>query len=436
MVFYGRGNLKIGEIFRYARPYDPGPLELNGLPNYFNRTHTQGQRLALLESGINPIQKITHNAAPRCPAILISSSPHKIGSIETPWQDFFDPDNGHIRYNGDNKSPGVDPSTPDGNRALLEQFDMHTSPVRSKRLVACPIICFRRVRVGLRAKGNVQFQGFGIISRAERVTQYDRKLERPFSNYLFDFTVFSQKEENEIFDWRWISARRDPSVSAEDTLLLAPNAWRTWVNEGPSSLERCRRRVAKLLTHTSQEQRPSPGSPESRALHEIYIFYQQRKSRFEALASIVAARIIRADGHSYKDGWITPSSSDGGADFIGRLDIGTDMARVKLIVLGQAKCETPRMATGGNHIARTVARLRRGWIGIYVTTSYFSEAVQREIIEDKYPIILVNGLRIAREVLSIVHTQGFRSIHEFLEHVDQGYDKQIMIRNPEEILYE
>ena len=50
-------------------------------------------------------------------------------------------------------------------------------------------------------------------------------------------------------------------------------------------------------------------------------------------------------------------------DFVGRLDVGSGHSTAKLVVLGQAKCEKLQSATGGNHIARTVARLRRGWIG-------------------------------------------------------------------------
>ena len=106
------------------------------------------------------------------------------------------------------------------------------------------------------------------------------------------------------------------------------------------------------------------------------------------------------------------------------------------MVLGQAKCEKIDSPTGGNHIARTVARLKRGWIGVYVTTSYFSEAVQREVLEDKYPILLVNGQMLAQAVQKIVHEQGLPDIKTFLENVDRGYGSQVMQRDPEEILYE
>jgi len=84
--------MRIGEIFRYSRPYNAREETIDGLPNFFHYTSSPGAKLALLDSGINPIQKISAPDGQRCPAILISSSPHKIGSPETPWQDFFDPD--------------------------------------------------------------------------------------------------------------------------------------------------------------------------------------------------------------------------------------------------------------------------------------------------------------------------------------------------------
>jgi hypothetical protein len=428
--------MRIGEIFRYARPYKPDPEDIDGLPNYFHRTYTQGANLPLLESGINPIQKIGKLPDQRCPAILLSSSPHKLGSIETPWQDFFDPDNGHIRYFGDNKEPGISPANPAGNRALLEQFELHSSPDRSKRMKACPILFFRRVKVHGRSKGNVEFNGFGILNRAELVTQYDRKYQRSFTNYVFDFTVLSLAKDNEIFSWDWISARRSLKYSDEECMRKAPFSWQVWVRDGTRAIESCRRRVVKLLTYSTDEQRPAKGSQEERALRDIYNFYCGRNARFESLASIIAARIVQKNGYTYRKGWITPPSSDHGTDFVGRLDIGTDLAGAKIVVLGQAKCERLDAPTGGNHIARTVARLRRGWIGVYVTTSYFSESVQREVLEDKYPIILVNGLRLAQETLKLTYDQGFPTVTDLLRFIESNHNSMVMQRDPEEILFE
>ncbi|MEK5133042.1 restriction endonuclease [Bacillus sp. FSL W8-0645] len=427
--------MRINQVFAYRRPYNESPNYIDGLPNFFYFTYKSGAKKPLLESGINKVADVNAIDGPRTPVILISSSPHKIGSFDTPWQDFFDPDNGHIRYYGDNKLTGQSPELSKGNKYLLTAFDVQNSLDTSIRLHATPIIFFKRVIYKGRIKGNVMFQGFGAVERAERITQYDVKKDEYFTNYVFDFVVFSMKNEGEEFKWDWINSRRDPFLSLEDTLRYAPKSWQNWIRGGLPSFEKYRRRVSKLLTTKPDNQKPVTGSREAKALNDIYKFYEGRKARFEGLASLIAEKILGSENDSYMEGWITPSSSDGGSDFVGRLDIGSGFSKTKLVVLGQAKCEKLDVPTGGNHIARTVARLKRGWVGVYITTSYFSETVQREVIDDSYPIVLVHGLRLAQEVLKMVYLMGFSSVIDFLKDIDKVYEDKILARRPEEILY-
>jgi hypothetical protein len=428
-------SIRVGEVYRYARPYDSSSAVIDGLPNYFYCTHTSGMTMPLLESGINPIAKVEFEGVVRLPAILISSSPHKIGSEDTPWQDHFDPEHGHVRYFGDNKESGKNPSYSRGNARLLEQYNLHKSSEEVERRRACPVLFFKRVRQGQRHKGNLEFQGYGVIHKAERVTQFRKKGELPFTNYVYEFVLFDLKAENELFCWDWISARRNDQMSEDAVMSLAPKAWQRWVKEGPDCIELVRRRVVKLLTSNRMAQRPADGSREDLVLRQIYSHYDSKKHHFEALASGVASRILGSGGGRYLEGWITQVSGDGGADFVGRLDLGVGFSTVKLVVLGQAKCESITTPTNGNSIARTVARLRRGWIGVYVTTSYFSEQVQAEVLEDKYPILLVNGLRVAQEVAQWSHEAGL-TVEELLLRLSASYDERIGHREPEQIIYD
>ena len=75
-------------------------------------------------------------------------------------------------------------------------------------------------------------------------------------------------------------------------------------------------------------------------------------------------------------------------------------------------------------------------MGVYVTTSYFSEAVQREIIEDEYPILLINGLTIAQTALRMVHDGAYASVQAFLHEIDSQYEGMVKNRRPEELLLE
>ena len=173
-----------------------------------------------------------------------------------------------------------------------------------------------------------------------------------------------------------------------------------------------------------------------KVLENIYSYYDGKKHRFEALASLACESVIRESGSAYRRGWLTQSSGDGGLDFVGRLDIGEGISRTRLVVLGQAKCEKLDVPTGGVHVARTVARLRRGWLGAYVTTSFFSAALQREIYEDQYPVMLLNGAGVAAEVTRMQRAGGFSSTEEFLNYVDADYESQVSSRHPEEILWD
>jgi len=427
--------MRIGEVYRYARPYREVPAEIDGYPNYFAAVFGSDLKLPLLEHGINPIKEVWAPDGVRRPAILVSSSPHKIGSKETPWQDFFDSDNGHIRYYGDNKEPDRDPGTAPGNRVLLQAYGIHNVSDLAVRRRSPPLVFFERVSKGGRKKGFVKFQGFGVVERVELITQYDRNRERTFSNYAFDFAVLSLMEDDEEFDWSWINDRRNPGLKVDETLGGAPHSWKQWIAGGPGSLDRFRRHVSKLMTLSPEEQRGSlmdASSREAQALSEVYKFYTGRKRCFEALAAVVAEQVIVSSGGHYRFGWIT-RPPDGGADFVGRLNVGSGFGAAKLVVLGQAKCERPDVPTSGNHIARTVARLKRGWIGVYVTTSYFSDAVQREIIEDDYPLVLINGKRLAEEVLRLAHQRG-KSVRALLEMIEDEFKSKVQIRRPEEVL--
>jgi hypothetical protein len=255
--------IKIGQMFRYARPYSESPPEIDGLPNFFAVTKTSAVKKLLLEAGIQAPARVKGPSGRRVPAILIRSSPHKVGSESIPWQDVFRPDQGHIRYFGDNKTPGKDPSTSPGNKLLIEQFNLHHSNSKVDRFQACPIICFRSVSLENRQKGQVAFQGIGLVERAELVSQIEPKTGMPFVNYVFDFLVLSLLRENEQLDWAWIDDRQNPLLDAEGASRNAPAAWLQWVQQGASAFNTIRRAVSKQsIVRKSVSERRSKGGGE------------------------------------------------------------------------------------------------------------------------------------------------------------------------------
>ena len=51
-----------------------------------------------------------------------------------------------------------------------------------------------------KVKGYLEFNGFGVITNAERIVQFNRKTNSDFVNYSFDFTVLDISIENEDFN--------------------------------------------------------------------------------------------------------------------------------------------------------------------------------------------------------------------------------------------
>lgn len=424
-------HFRIGHLYRYAKPASPDEPVVDGLPNFHYIVSMKGFPTLQLERGINSPAATVAIDGERVCAILLSSNENKLGSIENPWHDTISPDEGFARYFGDNKTPEVDPGTTTGNRALLKQFELHTSPERSKRERAAPIFIFKSSR-----KGYKEFAGLALITGARRVTQYAEKNGGFFTNYLFDLAILSLTEEDESLTTLWVADRRRVENEIKMANAMAPKAWMDWIKYGSAEIEKLKRRVARYRIVPRKDQVTPADSDKRKVLQKIYDFYEPKRHRFEALASMACESMIKETGANYQRGWLTRGTGDGGLDFVGRIDLGDGLSRTKLVVLGQAKCERIDSPTGGVHIARTVARLRRGWVGAYVTTSFFSEAVQREVYEDQYPVLMLNGAALAGETTKMQLASGFANVDQFLEHVDATYEEQVSSRKPEEILWE
>lgn len=429
------------DVVRYAKGGSAVDVALDGYLNFHYLTHPGdiASKRLLLESGINRIASIAGPDGERRPAILLRSSPWKSGHETNPWQDVFDLDHGHVRYFGDHKPSTVGPVgvTP-GNRALLDAWELHGSPSPDDRRSAPPILLFRAVPVvrdGVTIhKGHLEFCGAAIIERLEMVVQRDPQSTRTFPNLVVDLVVVDLSDRNDGMDWRWIDDRRDRSLTADGSHRHAPAAWQRWNRDGRAALPRIRRRVLSSRVKTSPEQRPTPGSVEAGLLARIHEHFDGRKHAFEQLAATIATQVFERSGAKYQAGWLTRAGGDGGMDFVGRLDAGSTEANTPLIVLGQAKCVLPSSSISPDEVARLVARLRRGWIGIFVTTGVFSRQAQVEVIDDEYPVVLVPGGLLVKEIIKLADLAYDGDVQALLDRASTDYENEVTHRRPEEIL--
>lgn len=424
--------LSTNKIYRYNSSNPTDVENIDGYTNFLNATFSKGKKKALLESGINHIGDNLPDK--RVPAILIHSNPYKAGTATTPWRDIIDSDNGYIRYFGDNKAPSLDPNTVRNNH-LIRQFDMHNTSDPLVRKYSAPIIFFENVKVENKIKGYKKFIGYGVVSRVERIIEFDQQRGEYFPNYVFDFILLGLEEENETLDWHWIEDRRNADLEINSVNRHAPKSWKEWLRKGNVSLPSMQRKIYKSLILSPKAQMESDPST-LKILNSIYDYYSDKKHNFEFLSAFITERIIIDNGGNYKFGWITAKSGDGGVDYIGKIPVGSGFASTDIVVLGQAKCIKIGSGISGHDLARTVARLKRGWIGAFVTTGVYSDRAQKEMLEDKYPILLINGLNVAETVIKAMHKIGETNVDKFLLDIDNEYQNKVINRNAEEILYE
>jgi hypothetical protein len=181
-------------------------------------------------------------------------------------------------------------------------------------------------------------------------------------------------------------------------------------------------------------QTPTPGSADAALLQKIYAHYHKKKVYFESLAAAVAERLIAPSGGGYTTHGVTRGSGDFGIDFIAQLDVGHGFSRTPLVVLGQAKCVVPGSQTSATELARTVARLRRGWLGVFVTTGAITPRAQMEVFEDRYPLVMIPGLQVVSTVREMLHESDHADLTTLLEHFDAQYEMTPRVVDPERLI--
>ena len=137
----------------------------------------------------------------------------------------------------------------------------------------------------------------------------------------------------------------------------------------------------------------------------------------------------------YLEGYITKGSGDKGIDFITRIDIGQDLSGIKMVVIGQAKCQNETI--NSKDIARTIAKLKRNYVGVFVTNSTFSQQTQEEILEDQYPLIMINGNKIAQLTNKYIldSSKDLNKLEEYLNNLDEQYNNYKSNIRPDDIIY-
>lgn len=332
------------------------------------------------------------------------------------WRDELDNSLGMFIYYGDNKTPGrnLHETNLHGNEILRYIFELATSNDMSLRKKLPPILVFKKS-----SGRDVKFLGLavpGIKGKPQKewltaVWGCNKDGDR-FQNYKAYFTILNTSSgcENEIgygINLAWLN---DIEKSNAYDSKYAPMEWRRYIR-----LKKYASLIAKQEKYrkTKDDQLPSDSvKREMLCVLQKYFVEKDRGYSFEKFA----ADIISYMDDAIIDVEVTRPYKDGGFDAEGRYRIFKQAENsITVDFYMQAKCYAINNPVGVADTARLISRIKNRQFGIMVTTSYIAEQAYREILDDRHPIVLINGNDIIEYIFNELEVRDIKSLLKWLE---------------------
>lgn len=302
---------------------------------------------------------------------------------ESEWPDTLDLETGHFTYYGDNRHPGTDTNkTSLGGNALLD--DAYDLLHRGERASLPPFLIFQSLKID--GKAYMKFLGLaapgaeGLTASDDLVSVWRIKDRSRFTNKKARMTVLRAPKITRS----WLVDMVAGTPSAESP--HCPEEWRHWVRTGfYRALEAQKPRIPREKKH----QMPLDAFEED-ILRTLFEELDDREFEY------AAAELVKLMDERFIELEVTPKSRDGGRDVVGLYRVGHDQHQLRLSVFVEAKRWNPTHGVGVKPVSRLISRIKHRDLGVFITTSYFDTQVQRELIDDNHPVLLVSGGDIAR----------------------------------------
>jgi len=299
--------------------------------------------------------------------ILISTIKHS--KAPKPWEDVINLEDGIAHYWGDAKA--ADRPNPDnarGNRLVRREYG--ETYAQDRRTEAAPILLFTKPELGY-----VTFKGVCTIESVD-IRRHKDKSDNTVVNYRFDLAIL----DTDQVDLQWIHEKSRLGASDQ-----APEAWSRWVKDGVTE----RYHVDRYNIRSTEAQIPS--GPGKDLLQEVRSTLSEgtndKGERFEYLVKFILENI-----EGVKNPKLTPSTGDKGVDITGEIGLLSDvqLAGADTDIKFKAQVKNWQDPVRGKHLSRLASRIDDGEVGLFFTTSRYTEDAQKEN-ESTYPIRLFSG---------------------------------------------
>lgn len=320
---------------------------------------------------------------------------------EIDWPDRLDAETGKFKYYGDNRHPGCKVDSKIGNKILESIFN------EKNRSKIPPIFIFskhptansgRSVKfLGLAVPEDINMGKDNSLKAIWRTSNNER-----FINYEAHFTILNVKSINR----KWLECLVDGDFLNKE---FAPDVWLNYVENG--LLENIILKAPKTIEYRDKNNQLPSTDRDRRKLKLIYDYYKERYYDFE----FFAAELVQLLDLNFSRFEVTQQSRDGGYDAYGTYKLGHENHCIRLRCLIEAKCYDFEGKGGipAKMISRLISRLRHRDFGIIVTTSYVSQAIYKEIIEDGHPIIIISG----KDIIDILNKNHYNTEESILKYI-------------------
>lgn len=318
---------------------------------------------------------------------------------EVDWPDRLDAATGDFTYYGDNRKPGhqIHETPRRGNLLLRDIFAASQSGPDQRRHLP-PILLFQKagsgrdvVFRGLLAPGSAR-----LSPEEELVATWRTTSDVRFQNYRAHFTVLNVPRVSR----QWL----DQILAGNSLGQGCPREWEIWVR---SRIYSALEAPPTVSVRTRGEQ--TPIIKDQWIIEMIHGHFSSDPVKFEHLAAEVW--VMSDPNVAYVE--VTRPSRDGGRDAIGTYRIGPGKDPIALEFALEAKCYSPGRGVGVRDVARLISRIRHRQFGIFVTTSFISHQVYREVREDGHPVAFVTGV----DIVAAIRQMGYESPDKLREYL-------------------
>lgn len=336
------------------------------------------------------------------------------------WKDELDNELGIFLYYGDNNTPGNDlhKTNLHGNEILRYIFSLACSDDISVRKKIPPVLVFKKD-----AGRDVQFLGLAVPGLTGGLkknwltavwgsnSQGDR-----FQNYKALFTILdtSSGSKNEVnnagINLAWIT---DVVKGQAYDSKYAPLAWKKYISKSKYSPL-----MAKMekTVKTKDEQLPD-NKITKEILEELQNYFIEKDNgySFEEFSRY----IIECMDNAISNFRVTRHHKDGGIDGVGEYQIFMKHSDKPVFVefYMQAKCYKMSNGLGVHDTARLISRIKNRQFGILITTSYVDKQAYQELLDDRHPVVIINGRNIADFIVNEIEIRDKKSLITWLDNM-------------------